>query len=67
MEHEMTWTTLYFLHLSRRWKAWAYAAGSEEKLGHACYGYRQEAMWERLATLCCDTFKKDIPSFIPGM
>jgi hypothetical protein len=66
-QHEMTWTTLYFRYLSRRWKAWADAAGLAEKLGHACYAYRQEAMWERLATLYSDTFKKDCPSFFIEM
>jgi hypothetical protein len=62
-EHEMEWTTRYFLNTSRKWVAWAKMSEAEGKLGHASYASRQSAMWMRLADQGHRVFRETLASY----
>ena len=47
VEHEMEWTTRYFIHRARLWKD--RFDDQETELGPKAYAAQQKAQWQRLA------------------
>ena len=56
--YEMQWTVNFFVHRANKWHQRALSAATTIHAGAAAYAYRQQAMWQAVASAAQSAFEK---------
>ena len=62
-EHEMTWTTLYFLHQTDEWRRRWEKNIQEHRNGPVAYAQQMIQLWGDMATNANVSFSRSNPSY----
>ena len=62
-QHEMTWTTLYFLRQADEWRRRRQKNLQEQKNGPAAYAQRMIQLWGDMAMNASLSFSRSNPSY----
>jgi hypothetical protein len=60
-QHEMEWTTRYFMHMANKWKL--ISALHPDRKGHAAFAAQQIGTWEELGRVADETYGKVYPGY----
>jgi hypothetical protein len=57
VQHEMSWTVAFYQKRRNEWAERARKSEQARELGHACYAWEQEQMWDQFAAHAQESFR----------